>query len=170
MNERVDNKGNGSDFQSVMSYNQNYKPHLTQDLFSPGYHIPNPDLCKAGPVLITILVISAPGHFLEREGIRQSWGKYGGREDTVFGFLVGIPDNETVMEDLAQESEQFGDIVINTIKDLYQNLSLKTLSAFSWVSLYCPSSMFMLKVDDDMFVQVPRLLQLAKETLSKSKD
>lgn len=162
---RSEYKGEGSDFQSVMSYNKNYQPHVTRDLFTPGYHIPNPGLCssKAESVLVTIMVISSPDHKVQREAIRKTWGKYGKREDTVFGFLVGEPTNQTVRDELFKESEEFGDIIMNKIADLYQNLSLKTLSAFSWVSLYCPSSQFLLKVDDDMFVQVPRLLNLAKE-------
>ena len=50
-----------------------------------------------------------------------------------------------------------------------QNLTLKTLAGFRWAQTFCPSAQHVLKVDDDMFVQVPRLLALAKGLGMKAK-
>ena len=44
---------------------------------------------------------------------------------------------------------------------------MKTLAAFRWAQSRCPEADFVLKVDDDVFVQVPRLLAMAKN-LAKS--
>ena len=46
---------------------------------------------------------------------------------------------------------------------------MKTLAAFRWAQSRCPEADFVLKVDDDVFVQVPRLLAMAK-SLAKSQN
>ena len=38
--------------------------------------------------------------------------------------------------------------------DTYNNLTLKTLAAFDWMLTFCPQAEYLLKTDDDMFIQV----------------
>ena len=58
------------------------------------------------------------------------------------------------------ESDLHGDLAISSNIDTYQNLTLKTLSAFRWMQTFCSSADFILKIDDDMFIQTQRLRQL----------
>jgi len=163
-------ENHNADFDSVMSYNSHFTPHITRDLYKGGYLITNSDTCDDihENVLVTILVISAPDHFKQREAIRKSWGNTRDNKEVVFSFLVGLSDNSTVGKAVTEESDKNGDVIVNNIDDLYQNLSLKTISAFVWLKQFCPKSNFLLKVDDDMFVQVARLMELAKELLQKN--
>ena len=143
------------DFRSVMNYNAHFEPHITKDIYNEGFTVEKNENCEREN-LLTIIVISAPDHFKQRDAIRRSWGR--SSEDKVaFTFLVGISEDESVSSKVMQEAETHKDIVINKITDLYQNLSLKTLSAFHWMLKHCPRSQFLLKVDDDMFVQVEKL-------------
>ena len=80
---------------------------------------------------------------------------------------MGLSDNETVTETVIDESDKHSDVIVNNITDLYENLSLKTISAFNWMTEFCDQSAFLLKVDDDMFVQVERLLEMVKNLLEK---
>jgi len=163
-------ENHNADFDSVMNYNSHFTPHITKDLYKPGYRITNSDVCDDihENVLVTILVISAPDHFKQREAIRNSWGKTKDNKEVVFSFLVGLSDNTTLDKDVADESTKNGDVIVNNINDSYQNLSLKTISAFVWFKQFCSKSRFLLKVDDDMFVQINRLLELIRELLAKN--
>lgn len=161
---------NSPDFKSVMNYNSNFSPHITKELYVPGYSQPHPELCKdktvknkTVEVKVTIMIISAPTHTRQRAAIRETWGRQRKVEDgVVVAFIVGLVGNSSEDRLVEQESEEHRDVVISKVPDLYENLSLKTLSAFSWLLSLCPRSEFMLKVDDDMFVQVERLLDLVE--------
>ena len=172
--EKIENldklKDYHDDWESVMNYNTHFTPHITKDLYKPGYLITNSDVCEDihENVLVTILVISAPDHFKQREAIRNSWGKTKDNKEVVLSFLVGLSDNTTVDKAVADESAKNGDVIVNNINDSYQNLSLKTISAFAWFKQFCSKSQFLLKVDDDMFVQIDRLLELIRELLTKN--
>lgn len=159
------------DFQSVMNYNSHFKPHITKDIYTEGFTVDNKYVCENSvnnDILLTITVISAPDHFQQREAIRKSWG--GKHPNVVFMFLVGLADDEAVQEKVMLEGKNNQDIVINKITDLYQNLSLKTLSAFNWITKFCSKSKFLLKVDDDMFVQVDKLIDKIKTILNKNQN
>ena len=167
--EKLDRiKDYNDDWSSVMKYNSHFTPHITKDLYKPGYRITNSDVCDDihENVLVTILVISAPDHFKQREAIRNSWGKTKDNKEVVFSFLVGLSDNTTLDKDVADESAKNGDVIVNNIGDSYQNLSLKTISAFVWFRQFCSKAPFLLKVDDDMFLQVDKLLKLIRLDLS----
>ena len=164
-NLNYDQNVKNEDFLSVMNYNSHFKPHITKDLFISGFKERNriaSEKCSHNNILLTIIVISSPNHFEQREAIRQSWGDVI-EENVAISFLVGISKDETTQERVIQESAKYKDLIVNNITDTYENLSLKTLSAFNWMTSFCEKSKFLLKVDDDMFVQVDKILTKVKE-------
>ncbi|XP_046405932.1 beta-1,3-galactosyltransferase 5-like [Ischnura elegans] len=133
---------------------------ITSSLYDAGFDTASTQLCEdAGSGMqLLVLVTSAPRHADARMAIRQTWGHYGVRRDMSIGFLVANPkDNETVRQ-LEAESALYSDIIRAKFVDSYVNLTLKTISMFEWVDTYCPKVHFVLKTDDDMFINVPRLL------------
>ena len=68
---------------------------------------------------------------------------------------------------MAAEAQKNGDIVQETFIDSYRNLSLKSVALVRWISLYCPDSTFVLKADDDMYINVPRLLSRLRAQFDK---
>ena len=70
-----------------------------------------------------------------------------------FSFLVGSSPG-LLAASLEQEAAEHGDLVLARVEDHYENLGLKTISAMDWVARNCPQAEYLLKVDDDMFVQV----------------
>merc|ERR1719430_1749450 len=148
-----------------MNYNSHFSPHVTKDLYSPGYIVENQEAChKDKEVLVAILVISAPEHVTQRQAIRSTWGKEG--DKVVFSFVVGTAEGK-VGEAVVEEAIKEGDMIIPRVKDKYENLSLKTISALDWVVQLCPDAEYVRKVDDDMFVQVERLLELVRSLLNE---
>ena len=162
----VTKEEHNEDFDSVMIYNSNFVPHITRDVYSEGYVVDNKDACDVkGEILLLIIVISAPEHFAHREAIRRSWGESNQYKHTVISFLVGLPEDPATRTKIEEESEAHSDVVLNNIIDHYENLSLKTLSAFHWFQTLCRRAEFLLKVDDDMFVQVNKILQKVRKLL-----
>uniref|UniRef100_A0A8D8WQW6 Hexosyltransferase n=1 Tax=Cacopsylla melanoneura TaxID=428564 RepID=A0A8D8WQW6_9HEMI len=141
----------------------------TEDLYVAGFNIPCVDLCpKLGEGLkILILVTSAPDHCEARSAIRQTWGHYNLRNDMAIAFVVGI-GSDAGNQIVNEESNLYGDIIQGNFIDSYDNLTLKTVSMMEWIHDYCPESYFVLKTDDDMFINVPKLLTfLVKHQNSK---
>ncbi len=79
-------------------------------------------------------------------------------------FLVGTKSNEYQMKkgkgwSLEREIRNFGDILQVNIQESYLNNTLKVLSLYSWLQEKCPKTKFVLKVDDDIYMNYKVLLQ-----------
>ena len=74
-------------------------------------------------------------------------------------FLLGntaAPD-EVLEDEIKTENENYNDILREDFLDSYQNLTLKTLGGIKWGAIFCSQAQFVLKTDDDMYVNVPLL-------------
>ncbi|CAG9132505.1 unnamed protein product [Plutella xylostella] len=136
---------------------------LTSELYEAGHSRPHAECCPArGAALrLLVLVTSAPGHAAAREAVRLSWGHAALRRDIGFAFVLGSLNtrDEAKADAIRAEDELYGDIIIGNSRDSYSNLTLKTLSMLEWVHTYCPKVPRLLKTDDDMFINIPRLLK-----------
>lgn len=85
-------------------------------------------------------------------------------------FLLGTSRGENPISDIVQmESRMHGDIVVEDFVDSYTNLTLKSVFLLKWVHKYCPTAKFVMKVDDDIFVNVLNLQQtLMNKTVTKT--
>ena len=142
--------------------------------------IPNAALCTAAngekaPFLL-VIVCSAVNNTEARNAIRETWMKWkqpnkinktngspttNGHETPriEIAFLVGEIGNETLQNRIYSESEAHGDIIQEGFYDSYLNLTLKSVMLLKWVTTYCPEVNFVLKTDDDMYVNVPVLIE-----------
>lgn len=133
----------------------------TSDLYESGHSDANNDLCgiDAGERLkLLILITSAPTHTDARMAIRHTWGHYSSRRDIAIAFILGATNVQSIEDSLDAESSMYTDIIRGRFIDSYNNLTLKTISSLEWIDTYCPRVSFILKTDDDMFINVPRLL------------
>ena len=121
---------------------------------------------------LLVLVTSGLQHGERRRAIRQSWGaKQEQRQrDMRLVFLLGTTQSaqHSLELQLSQEAAQHGDIVREDFLDSYQNLTLKTLAGIKWAGEYCQTARFVLKTDDDMYVNVGRLLDYLTAEFSTS--
>ncbi|NXU33362.1 B3GT4 galactosyltransferase, partial [Thalassarche chlororhynchos] len=58
---------------------------------------------------------------------------------------------------LRAEALRHGDLLQGDFLDVYANLTRKTLLLLSWAAARCPAVPFLLKADDDVFVNLPAL-------------
>lgn len=116
-----------------------------------------------GPLRLLILITSAPTHRDARLAIRQTWGHYSSRRDVSIGFILGVTENIALEDQLSAENYMYGDLIRGHFIDSYNNLTLKTISTLEWVDTYCPKVSFVLKTDDDMFINVPKILSFIEK-------
>lgn len=138
---------------------------LAGEYFESGFSEPCQKTCQnfGGNLKIIALVISAPDNHLARMGIRQTWGHFTNRKDVSIAFLLGTTNDMNVNKLLVQESAVYSDIIFANFHENYDNLTLKTMAMLQWVTEYCPKAKYLLKVDDDMFINMPRLLEFVNE-------
>ncbi|KAH0513558.1 Beta-1,3-galactosyltransferase 5 [Microtus ochrogaster] len=122
-----------------------------------------PDIdCKQKPPFLVLLVTSSHKQLEARMTIRKTWG----REAEIHGrnvktlFLLGASDSTDEMNATAQEGKQHRDIIQKDFKDVYYNLTLKTMMGMEWVHHFCPQAAFVMKTDSDVFVNVVYLTDL----------
>lgn len=60
---------------------------------------------------------------------------------------------------LGREHGRYGDMIQCRVRDVYTNLTLKSIAALEWTRQYCAGARYLLKTDDDMFIDVHRLLR-----------
>ena len=54
------------------------------------------------------------------------------------------------------------------VSDTYYNLTLKMLTAFAWVDKFCPDAMFVIKADDDSYVNMDIVSSILAEVDQKN--
>ncbi|XP_069775722.1 beta-1,3-galactosyltransferase 9 [Narcine bancroftii] len=125
------------------------------------YRVVNPTACAGHPVFLLVWVVSKPAHQEQRQAIRATWGLAGqvrGRRVRTL-FALGLPATPQESQLIDQEAQRYGDVVQGRFADTYLNLTLKTLMVLRWATTYCPTARFLLKSDDDVFINLPALVE-----------
>lgn len=120
----------------------------------------NPKTCKdlTKSPLVLILVHSAPDNLGKRRIIRETWG----RNDThsFLLFLLGSVNSTIMKEKLITENQMYGDLVQGNFEDSYRNMTYKHVMALKYFIYECPKARFLLKTDDDVFINSPLLFKI----------
>jgi hypothetical protein len=140
-----------------------YKNEKNQQLKNPEFnYILNPkhSICKNDKnILILFYSITSASHFEKRQIIRQLWSNYSVYPQIRFVFMTGLSSNQTVNQIIKSESKNYGDIVQENFIDSYYNLTLKSIMGLKWISNYCSNSVFSVKVDDDVVINLNYLIE-----------
>ena len=135
------------------------------------YVMENPDLCTAARNLsVLVIVHTAPDHFDRRQAMRDTW-----INDTYYShlgsarvlFLLGRVNSQELQLKLEMEFKEHGDLLQGEFIDAYRNLTHKGVMGFKWISERCRNAKYILKVDDDVIVN---MFKLFTEYLPKYKD
>lgn len=137
--------------------------YLARTIYEAGHTVPIPERCPnfGKEMDLVIIIMSAPTHLEARTAIRQTWGHFGQRSDISILFMLGATLDSRVETILKKEQKTYNDVIRGKFIDSYSNLTLKTISTLEWVDSYCSKVKFLLKTDDDMFINVPRLQSFA---------
>ncbi|KAL1423567.1 hypothetical protein MTO96_020951 [Rhipicephalus appendiculatus] len=122
------------------------------------------------PDFLAIVVCSAVDHFEQRAVVRDTWARDAASGRSSVFFLIGFADNTPsgaiVQERVANEIALYGDIIQADFRDTYRNLTLKSVFLLKWAFMYCSRAQFLMKTDDDVFVNVPNMANLLTELQS----
>jgi len=146
-------------------------PKLNTNLITPRNICTKKELSEdlhKGENLILVAVCSSIGNFEDRQVVRKSWAS---PELTPAGvkviFVLGSHKNQTLYrKELTDESTRHGDILQMDFIDSYANLTVKTLAALKFYTEEgCDNTRFILKTDDDMYINLNVLKQTALKSL-----
>lgn len=137
------------------------------------YHLPKdyiilpPAICNKnsvnGNVALFAVVVSAVDQKLQRQAIRETWGRdLLSRKNNSLVFLLGKARDTVEQRRVFEESGEYFDIVQADTWEGYRNLTDKSVVALHLAVTHCPQASFLLKTDDDTYVNVAELMKEVK--------
>jgi beta-1,3-galactosyltransferase 1 len=154
-------------------------PFLQEPIINPhnfNYLIQPNVSCSNRTIELAICVVITHDNHIGRTVVRETWGNYSKDpgNNAVLVFFVGsngdFTNNSQRIEKqrkIQEESFIYGDIVQEDFIDAYVNLSIKSVSVLKWIKLFCPEAKFVLKIDDDMYANIPLLMTKILKGLDK---
>lgn len=110
---------------------------------------------KKDPYLL-IIVKSRVLNIEHRDAIRKTWGSFINSDIKVVYSLGYSPFNVQLVN---MEQHKHGDLIQQNYLDTYRNNTLKTVMGFDWVVNTCSGARYVLFIDDDYFLNLPKLLE-----------
>ncbi|XP_066285414.1 beta-1,3-galactosyltransferase 1-like [Branchiostoma lanceolatum] len=130
------------------------------------------DKCEHGgsDVFLVIVVHTAHDHVAHRQAVRATWGNQSNLPGVEIKtlFALGTTDDQKLQLAVDKEDAIYGDIIQETFKDSYKNLTLKTVMTLKWFLNYCPKAAYLMKTDDDTYVNVFNLVKTLRRFEGKS--
>ncbi|KAF8563188.1 hypothetical protein P879_11941 [Paragonimus westermani] len=130
------------------------------------------DFCSNKPHLKLIIVVhSYSGNSYRRNLIRSTWGSLGrvGEEKIGILYFIGQAARPEEQMRIEQENTIYRDLVQRNFTENYHNMTHKHLTVIEWLTLAeCPWLDYVVKVDDDTFVDVFHLTRFLRVDRLKS--
>lgn len=118
--------------------------------------------------IVLVLIHSAPRNWNKRNVIRETWGKKDPRA-RIF-FLLGAVKSTQLQIRLTQENNMFQDLIQGNFFDAYRNMTYKHTMALKWFVYNCPKLKYLIKTDDDVFVNTPAVYDLLEAGFNSDRD
>lgn len=124
------------------------------------YVIDNEHICDSGDgksnVEVIVLILTVHANREARDTLRQTWltPTKNNTSDIRYAFLLGNTKDQNLQKKVEAENAIFHDILQEDFVDAYMNLTYKTIMAFKWASTKCKQAKFVMKTDDDMYVNL----------------
>jgi len=120
---------------------------------------------------VLIAVQSAPQNTELRSEVRRTWGATCRTTHAAWCnliFVLGSFSNPQLQSEISAEASKFGDILQENFDDSYNNLTIKSIYILKYFVGHSEQiNQFLLKTDDDSFVHLEALWDLAKSRLVK---
>ncbi|KAL3880014.1 hypothetical protein ACJMK2_032286 [Sinanodonta woodiana] len=122
------------------------------------------ELCINSPVYLTIYVHSSPENNVRRRNVRETWGENQilKMNNVSLVFTMGYTSNPNISKIVEEEIRTYRDIIRANFIDSYRNLTYKAAAGIKWVTQCCQNTTYVLKIDDDIVLDIHRLLRFLK--------
>lgn len=126
------------------------------------------ETCTGVNTFLLILIHSHPDNFERRQVVRETWGNASWFKHQVVRrvFIMGETLNPAHAHLLNMEDMVYRDIVQENFLDTYRNLTYKAIAGLKWATTHCNNVKFILKADDDAFVNTFVILRHLKAKLN----
>ncbi|XP_053551908.1 beta-1,3-galactosyltransferase 9 [Bombina bombina] len=143
-----------------------------KDNISKSFVINEPSLCSDKNVFLLSIIFSCPENKTGRDRIRSTWGNVTSVKHLgiINIFALGRPVSGTIQSDVLNESHVYKDIIEGNYLDTIQNKTHKTLMMIEWTLTFCPNTKFLLKTDEEMFVNIKSLTEYLLDLEAHSED
>lgn len=113
---------------------------------------------------LAIYIHSGPENAERRRVIRSNWASKDvlQKHKAKLIFVTGQVEDPNVQASLETESELYKDLIQCNFSDTYRNLTYKAVSGLKWVAQKCPDTVYVLKTDDDIVVDIHRVVRLMR--------
>lgn len=129
--------------------------------------VPDKSLCYQKENFLIAMIITKADALHDRNRIRNTWASDKFSELKNF-FIVGKQAVEGLNQLIKDESETYHDILQADFLDSYRNLSIKTIVGMKYIEENC-NTKFLLKIDDDIVANTPKIIDYLNSQLSKNK-
>jgi len=110
---------------------------------------------------LLVVVVSAVEHVQKRDRIRRVFAPW--RESSHRGVIFLVGKTQLDENSVKEESKNHADIVQVDVIDSYANLTLKSVALLHWVHTHCSDADYILKMDDDVFVNTRTVNEMMNE-------
>ncbi|KAM5300593.1 beta-1,3-galactosyltransferase 9 [Ctenodactylus gundi] len=124
------------------------------------YVLSQPEVCKDKNIFLLCLIFSSPGNATRRDLIRKTWGNVTRVQghSVLALFALGMPVLVATQKEIDKESHKNNDIIEGIFLDTSENQTLKIIAMTQWAVTFCPNALFILKVNEEVFVNLPSLV------------
>ncbi|XP_012940776.1 lactosylceramide 1,3-N-acetyl-beta-D-glucosaminyltransferase, partial [Aplysia californica] len=127
-----------------------------------GYVHNHERICEERQARLLFVVPSAPDNFQRRKGMRNSLVMKYVKNDSnsaVLLFFLGLPrfvgrKTVEIQSKINAEQEKYNDIVQLNFTDVYATTVVKMVSILKWESTFCYNADYVIRIDDDIEVNV----------------
>ncbi|CAH0564227.1 unnamed protein product [Brassicogethes aeneus] len=119
-------------------------------------------VCEAKTPDFIVIIASSAVNFDNRRVIRNTWAR---NQSIPIIFALASVIDENIQRKIEAENRKYSDIIQGNFIDKYRNLTYKHLMILKYVKDYCPKTKFLLKLDDDVFVNMPQMLNFIQNDL-----
>lgn len=109
-------------------------------------------------VFLMFVVPSHPDHANQRKILREAYNREIRGKTCRVVFLLGLIADSTQQKIIIQENFIFKDIIQGSFVDSYRNVTYNHLQGLLWGTEYCSQADYVVKADDDIYVNVPNVI------------
>ena len=132
------------------------------------FTIANERFCQDRDFDILIYIFSAVKNIDQRVAIRAAWGNSSLLTEKVkVIYVIGRTSEKDMQKRVEEESNKFKDIVQGDFMDSYYGLANKSIAAVNWIRKYCNTVKVLIKTDDDLAVDMERIIKSVKPYLNR---
>ena len=126
----------------------------------------NVETNRSSTLRLVILVSSNAPHVARRALIRKYWGNYSNWATNFQWkviFVVGGNLDKNILQQLYEEGKTYHDLLMEDFEESFYKLSFKVMVGLAWLNKNLKYD-FLLKCDDDVFVNVDELMKVLSTT------